>query len=104
MSGYAALHKALAQRQVVYMVLATDIAAARADSYRAWCERLAIPYKVYGSKQELGRLLDRPSRSAIGFTEPCFAARWHTLMAAAEHWHASHGASEGRTAFSYTAL
>jgi hypothetical protein len=49
-------------------------------------------------------LMDRPSRSAIGFTEQCFAERWHTLMIAAEHWHASHSASEGRTAFSYTAL
>ena len=100
LSGYAALQKALAQRQVVYMVLATDIATARADGYRSWCERLAIPYRVCCSKQELGRLMDRPSRSAIGFTEQRFAERWHTLMTAAEHWHASHSASEGRTASS----
>jgi predicted RNA-binding protein YlxR (DUF448 family)/ribosomal protein L7Ae-like RNA K-turn-binding protein len=102
-SGYAALQKALAQRQVAYMIVATDIAVTRAESYYAWCERLAIPYVVCCSKHELGRLMDRPSRSALGFTEQCFAERLHTLMAAAERWHASHRASEGRTAFSYTA-
>ena len=102
-SGYAALHKALAQQRVVYVVLATDIATARAESYYAWCERLAIPYVVLFSKQELGRLMDRSSRSAIGFTEERFAERLRTVTTAVEHWHASHSASGGRTAFSYTA-
>jgi predicted RNA-binding protein YlxR (DUF448 family) len=102
-SGYAALHKALAQRRVVCMVLAADIATARAEGYYAWCARLAIPYIVLFSKRELGRLMDRPSRSAIGFTEQRFAERLRTLTAVVEHWHASHSASEGRTAFSYTA-
>jgi ribosomal protein L7Ae-like RNA K-turn-binding protein len=95
-SGYAALQKALTQRRVACVVLATDIAAARAEEYRAWCERQNVTYISLFSKEALGRLMGRPSRSAIGFTAQHFAEHLQTLLNAMEQWRASLGASEGR--------
>jgi len=102
-SGYVALQRALAQRRVVYMVLATDIAAARTEAYRTWCEGYAIPCRRLFSKEELGRVMGKPSRSAIGFTDQRFADRLCTLMTAVEQWCASHNVSAERAALFYTA-
>lgn len=85
------------------MVLATDIAAARTETYRTWCECHTIPCKRLFSKEELGRVMGKPSRSAIGFTDRRFADRSCTLMTAVEQWGASHNVSEERAALFYTA-
>lgn len=102
-SGYAALQKALALRRVVYMVLATDIARARAEEYRTWCERQNIAYISLFSKEALGGLMGKASRSAIGFTAQHLAEHWRMLLTAVEQWYASLSASEGRATFFTTA-
>lgn len=98
-SGATALQKALVQGQVVCVVMATDVAAARARDYRAWCERQHIVCLPLFSKEELGRILGKSSRSAIGFTQRHFAERLQTLVAAVEQWRAFPSAAEGRAAF-----
>jgi ribosomal protein L7Ae-like RNA K-turn-binding protein len=102
-SGYTALQRVLAHGRVLCLVVAIDTAVARAENYRAWCERHRLVCVRLFSKEELGRLMGKPSRSAIGFTQRHFAERLQTLLAAAEQWRTSHSASEGRTAFFYTA-
>lgn len=97
-SGYAALEKALARGQVRGMVVATDVARARETVYRAWCTQHAIPCFSLFAKEELGRLLGRPSRSAIGFTEHRFVEHLETLITTVEQWHASSSVTEGRPA------
>lgn len=71
-SGAVPLHKALAQKRVLYVVLAEDIAVARAEEYRSWCIQQDIPWTALFSKAELGRLIGKPNRSAIGLSEPRF--------------------------------
>ena len=71
-SGAALLQQALAHNRVHYVVLAEDIAASRAEEYRSRCTQLDIPWTILFSKAELGQFLGKPSRSAIGLSEPRF--------------------------------
>jgi uncharacterized protein len=71
-SGATLLQQALAHNRVHYVVLAEDIAASRAEEYRSRCIQLGIPWTTLFSKVELGQFLGKPSRSAIGLSEPRF--------------------------------
>ena len=71
-SGSTPLQKALSQYQVHYLVLAEDMASTRADDYRSWCCQQSIPWLTLFSKAELGRLLGKPERSAVGLTDVRF--------------------------------
>lgn len=71
-SGYALLRKACAQARVLYMILAEDIATGRAEEYRSWCTQHNVPYVTLFTKEELGHIIGKPSRSALGFTAPLF--------------------------------
>jgi predicted RNA-binding protein YlxR (DUF448 family) len=71
-SGAVPLHRALAQRRIVYLVLAEDIAATRAQEYHTWCEQQDVPWLTLFSKADLGRLLGKSSRSAVGLTQMRF--------------------------------
>ncbi|WP_143309165.1 YlxR family protein, partial [Candidatus Entotheonella palauensis] len=68
-SGAVPLQRALAQRRIAFLVLAEDIAAARAQAYDAWCQQQDIPWLTLFSKADLGRLLGKSSRSAVGLTQ-----------------------------------
>ncbi len=71
-SGAVPLQRALAQRRIAFLVLAEDIAAARAQEYGTWCQRQDIPWLTLFSKADLGRLLGKSSRSAVGLTQMRF--------------------------------
>ncbi len=71
-SGSVPLHRALAQRRIAYLVLAEDIAEARAQGYYTWCQQQHIPWLTLFSKVELGRFLGKSSRSAVGLTQMRF--------------------------------
>jgi ribosomal protein L7Ae-like RNA K-turn-binding protein len=71
-SGHVSLHRALVGAQVTCVVLAEDIAVSRADEYRSWCVRLNIPCITLFAKEELGQLIGKANRSAVGFTESHF--------------------------------
>jgi ribosomal protein L7Ae-like RNA K-turn-binding protein len=71
-SGYMALRQALAQARVLYMILAEDLATGRAEEYRSWCTQHGVPYVTLFTKEELGQIIGKPSRSAIGLTAPHF--------------------------------
>ncbi|PON17487.1 hypothetical protein C2W62_12985 [Candidatus Entotheonella serta] len=71
-SGSVPLQRALAQRRIVYLVLAEDIAASRAQAYYTWSQQQDIPWLTLFSKVELGRLLGKSSRSAVGLTQMRF--------------------------------
>lgn len=73
-SGYVPLRQALAQARVLYMILAEDIASGRAEEYRSWCTQHGVPYVTLFTKEELGHIIGKPSRSAVGFTGPHFLA------------------------------
>jgi len=71
-SGYALLQKACAQARVLYMILAEDIASGRAGEYRSWCTQHNVPHVMLFTKEELGHIIGKPSRSALGLTAPHF--------------------------------
>ncbi len=71
-SGYALLRKAFMQGRVLYMILAEDIALGRAEEYRSWCIQHNVPHVTLLTKEELGHMLGKPSRSALGLTAPHF--------------------------------
>lgn len=71
-SGYVSLRQAFAQSQVLYMILAEDIATGRAEEYRSWCTQHGVPYVTFFTKEELGHIIGKPSRSAVALTAPHF--------------------------------
>lgn len=71
-SGYALLQKACAQGRVLYMILAEDIAPGRAGEYHAWCTQHNVPCVMLFTKEELGHIIGKSSRSALGLTAPHF--------------------------------
>ena len=71
-SGYALLRKAFVQTRVLYMILAEDIATGRAEEYRSWCTQHHVPQVTLFTKAELGYIIGKPSRSALGLTAPLF--------------------------------
>ncbi len=71
-SGYALLRKAFAQARVLYMILAEDIATGRAEEYRSWCTQHNVPHVTLFTKAELGHIIGKPGRSALGLTAPLF--------------------------------
>jgi predicted RNA-binding protein YlxR (DUF448 family) len=71
-SGAGPLRRALAQGRIAYLVLAQDIAVARAQEYHTWCEQQGIPWLTLFSKVDLGHWLGKPMRSAVGLTQMRF--------------------------------
>jgi uncharacterized protein len=71
-SGYGPLRQAFAQARVLYLILAEDIATGRAEEYRSWCIQRGVPYITLFTKEELGHIIGKPSRSAIGLRAPHF--------------------------------
>jgi uncharacterized protein len=71
-SGYALLRKAFAQARVLHLILAEDVATARGEEYRFWCTQHDVPYVTLFAKAELGHIIGKSSRSAVGLTVPRF--------------------------------
>jgi ribosomal protein L7Ae-like RNA K-turn-binding protein len=71
-SGYALLRQAFAQARVLYMIMAEDIAIGRAKEYHSWCTQDGVPYVTLFTKEDLGHIIGKPSRSAVGLTAPRF--------------------------------
>jgi len=71
-SGYALLRQAFAQARVLYMIMAEDIAIGRAKEYHSWCTQDGVPYATLFTKEDLGHIIGKPSRSAVGLTAPRF--------------------------------
>lgn len=71
-SGYVSLRQAFARSHVLYMILAEDIVTRRAEEYRSWCTQHGVPYVTLFTKEELGHIIGKPSRSAVGLTAPHF--------------------------------
>jgi predicted RNA-binding protein YlxR (DUF448 family) len=84
-SGSTPLRNAYAHAKIVCMVLATDIAAARAEEYRIWCAQQNIPCWTLFTKETLGSLIGKGHRSAVGLTEPRFRERLCATMTSLEH-------------------
>jgi uncharacterized protein len=71
-SGYVPLRQAFVQARVLYLILAEDIATGRAEEYHFWCTQHGVPSVTLFTKEELGHIIGKPSRSAVGLTAPHF--------------------------------
>ncbi len=71
-SGYTLLRKAFTQARVLHLILAEDVATARGEEYRFWCTQHDVPYVTLFTKAELGHIIGKSSRSAVGLTVPRF--------------------------------
>jgi ribosomal protein L7Ae-like RNA K-turn-binding protein len=83
-SGYMLLRQAFAQARVLYMIIAEDIAPGRAQEYRSWCTRTDVPCVTLFTKADLGYMIGKPSRSAVGLTAPHFLELLRARLAALE--------------------
>jgi ribosomal protein L7Ae-like RNA K-turn-binding protein len=73
------------------MIFAEDIAMARVKEYRSWCTQYAIPHVTLFTKEELGRIIGKPSRSAVGLISPHFFELLRVRLASLESFQtASH--------------
>ena len=90
-SGYMSLRQACSRRRVVYMVLAENAAAQRAEEYRAWCAEREVPYVTLFTKEELGRRIGKTSRSAVGLLNPQFRIPFCATLTLLQTFEASLG-------------
>lgn len=90
-SGAVPLRRALLQQRIRYLVLAEDIAPARAEAYLGWCHELQIPSLSLFSKSELGRLLGKEQRSAVGLSDARFGTMLDETTAVLTQLYASAG-------------
>jgi len=88
-SGYAMLRRACSQSRVLLMIFAEDIAMARREEYLSWCTQYAISYVTLFTKEELGHIIGKPSRSAVGVTAPHFVELFRTRLASLECFQAA---------------
>jgi ribosomal protein L7Ae-like RNA K-turn-binding protein len=56
----------------LYMIMAEDIAIGRAQEYHSWCTQRGVSYVTLFTKEDLGHIIGKPSRSAVGLTAPRF--------------------------------
>lgn len=88
-SGYMSLRRACGRGRVVYMVVAENAVAARAEEYRAWCAEQGIPYITLFTKEELGRRIGKAARSAVGLLNPRFREPFCTTLSLLQTFEAS---------------
>lgn len=88
-SGYTALQQAFGRSRVLCMITAQDIVAQRAVQYASWCTQQHVPSWSFFTKEELGRLVGKSARSAIGIVHPHFCERIRSLLASLERFEAS---------------
>jgi predicted RNA-binding protein YlxR (DUF448 family) len=98
-SGSVSLQQALARARVVCVVLAEDIVASRAQIYRSRCIQQNIPCLTLFTKEELGQLIGKSNRSAIGFTESHFCRQMTTVIKFLEKLRSSNGSPGTHTRF-----
>jgi ribosomal protein L7Ae-like RNA K-turn-binding protein len=103
-SGYTSLRTSLAHAKVSCLVLAEDIATSRAEEYYGWCAQQDIPYVTLFSKEELGRILGRPSCSAAGFTAPRFCKLLYATIASLGRLRSLSGISAGASSLFQSSL
>lgn len=89
-SGHAALHKAFSQKRVLWLIVAEDIVATRAEAYYAWCTQHNIRHVTLFTKEELGRLVGKSSRSAVGLTMLHFCELFSTFLTSLEQLRTSY--------------
>lgn len=99
-SGATPLSKALAHHRIHYIVVAEDIAASRAEEYRSRCTQQGIPWTILFSKAELGQFLGKPSRSALGLSEPRFCHPLQTNVELLKQLRSSMEGSEAQLGWS----
>lgn len=83
-SGDMAVTRALRRGKVYLVIIAEDSGRRTVRRYRHLCEALGVPWRRWGSKVELGRLLGRPARSVVGVLDPDFALRLQEVLPAHE--------------------
>jgi ribosomal protein L7Ae-like RNA K-turn-binding protein len=98
-SGSVSLQQALARARVVCVVLAEDIVASRAQIYRSRCIQQNIPCLTLFTKEELGQLIGKSNRSAIGLTELHFCRQMTMAMKFLEKLRSSNGPPGTNTRF-----
>jgi ribosomal protein L7Ae-like RNA K-turn-binding protein len=71
-SGYTLLRQAFAQARVLYMIMAEDIAIGRAQEYHSWCTQRGVSYVTLFTKEDLGHIIGKPSRSLLDLQHRAF--------------------------------
>lgn len=83
-SGDMAVTRELHKGNVHLVIIAADSGQRTVRRFRQMCEDQGVPWRRWGSKNELGRLLGRPARSVVGVLDPDFALRLQEALPAEE--------------------
>lgn len=74
-SGDFAVSRQLLGGKVHLVIVAEDSGSRTVKRYRRLCQEAGVPWRRWGKKEQLGRLLGKPARSVVGVLDPGFAAR-----------------------------
>jgi ribosomal protein L7Ae-like RNA K-turn-binding protein len=72
-SGNLAVKDALMKKKAKLLIIAEDAPVRLRHEFTKIAETKNVPALVYGSKEELGRLIGKSPRSVFALTEDCMA-------------------------------
>lgn len=81
-SGDMAVTHRLQRGQVHVVLMAHDAGERTRRRYHRLCAEADVPLLIWGTKEDLGRVLGRPHRSVVGVTDPKFARMLQEALAA----------------------
>lgn len=74
-SGDLAVARQLQRGGVHLVIIAADSGRRTVKRFQGLCEAAGVPWRLWGKKEELGRLIGKPPRAVIGVLDPAFASR-----------------------------
>lgn len=67
-SGDAAVRFSIGRRRARLIILADDAAVRTREAFERLAREAGIPLRLYGTKDNLGRILGKPARSVLAIT------------------------------------
>jgi len=74
-SGDFAVTRALRTGQVHLVIIAEDGGRRVERRFGRLCDAYGVPWRRWGTKEQLGRMLGRSARSVVAVLDPAFAAK-----------------------------
>lgn len=72
-TGSAAVEAAVKRRQIRLVICAEDLSPKTLKNYKMWCDANQIPFRCYGTRNQLGAAIGQPERGVLGTNSKQFA-------------------------------
>lgn len=79
-SGEFQCEESVKSRTAKYVVVAEDASDNTKDKFKSKCEYYRIPFRVFGTREELGHIIGKSDRATIAFTDEALSDQFSKLF------------------------